>query len=259
MIHLLNRKEQKMKKLLLIPIALLLGLLIVSCEDSTTNPDTTPTTGTLIVQSTPAGASVWVDGTSTGKVTPDTVINLSAGNHSLTLKLDGYKDTVQTSVTITAGSTTTRTITLTRAASTFGPVRLYETTGTTAAQPSGLDLSAGLAYGISSADKDKVDIFYSSTGFVVRSANGASGMTRVTSFKVGSGTNLNDGVDSDPATTGSWLTEIGDRETSYVFLFDNDSHYSKMKITSWGGGTPGNPAWVEVQYIYNDQANSRVF
>jgi hypothetical protein len=247
-----------MKKLLLIPLALLLGLFIASCEDSSTDPDTTPTTGNLFVQSTPVGAQIWVDGTNTGKVTPDSVKNLSAGTHSLTLKLDGYKDTVQTNVTITAGFTTSKLITLTRASLSFGPVRLWETTGTTAAQPSGLDLSTGLAYGISSVDKDKVDIFYSSTGFVVRSANGSSGMTRITSFLVGSGTNLNDGVDS-PAATAAWLTQIGDREANYVFLYDNDLHYSKMKITSWGGGTPGNPAWVEVQLIYNEQANSKIF
>lgn len=248
-----------MKKLLLIPIVLLLGIFIASCEDSTTDPGgSTPTTGNLAVVSTPAGAQIWVDGTNTGKVTPDTVKNLSAGAHSLTLKLDGYKDSVQTGITITAGQTATRTITLTRAASTFGPVRLWETTGTTAAQPSGLDLSSGMPYGISSADKDKVDIYYSSNGFVVRSANAATGLTRVTSFKVGGGTNLNDGVDSE-AATGSWASSMGDREPNYVFLFDNDQHYSKLKITSFGGGTPGNPAWVEVQYIYNDQVNSKVF
>ena len=246
-----------MKKLFLIPIVMLLGLFIVSCEDSTTGPGEV-TTGTLYVLSTPAGALIWVDGTNTGKVTPDSVKNLAAGSHTLTLKLDGYKDTAQTSITITAGATTTRNITLTSASVTFGPVKLWETTGTTAAQPSGIDLSTGLAYGISSIDKDKVDIFYSSTGFVVRSANGSSGMTRVTSFLVGSGTNLNDGVDS-PAATAAWLTQMGDRETNYVFLYDNDLHYTKLKITSFGGGTPGNPAWVEVTYIYNGQANSKVF
>lgn len=248
-----------MKDLILIPMVLLLGLLIVSCEDSTTEPGGT-TTGALFVQSTPVGAQIWVDGTNSGKVTPDTIKNLSAGNHALTLKLDGYKDTIQASVSITAGQTTSRNITLTRAASTFGPVRIWETTGTDTTQPSGLDLSTGNAYGIgsSSSNRDKVDIYYSSSGFVVRSASAATGLTRVTSFFVGSGTNLTDGTDS-PLATGSWASQMGDRETNYVFLFDNDSHYSKLKITNFGGGTPGNPAWVEVTYIYNEQANSRVF
>ena len=246
-----------MKKLLLIPIVMLLGLFITSCEDSTTDPGGT-TTGILVVQSTPAGAQIWIDGTNTGKATPDSIKNLSAGNHALTLKFDGYKDTIQASVSITAGQTTTRSITLTRASLTFGPVRLWETTGTTAAQPSGLDLSTGTAYGISSADNGKVDIYYSSNGFVVRSANAATGLTRITSFKIGSTSNLNDNVDS-PLADNTWLTQISDRESNYVFLFDNDLHYSKLKITSFGGGNPGNPAWVEVQLIYNEQANSRVF
>lgn len=253
-----------MKKFGLIPFVFLMGLFIISCEDSTTNPPDT-TTGILVVQSTPVGAQIWyVKGTTgvpvnSGKITPDTLKSLDASPYTIVLKLDGYKDSTY-SVTITAGQTITKNITLTRAASTFGPIRLWETTGTTAAQPSGLDLSSGNAYGISSADKDKVDIFYYSSGstFEIRSANSASGLTRLTSFKVGSGTNLNDGVDSDPST-GLWLTKMGDRETNYVFLFDNDSHYSKLKITDFGGGTPGNPAWVEVTYIYNEQANSRVF
>ena len=230
-----------MKKLLLIPIAMLLGLLIVSCEDSTTDPGGT-TTGILYVQSTPVGAQIWVDGTNTGKITPDSIKNLSAGNHALTLKLDGYKDSIQASVSITAGSTTTRNITLTRAAATFGPVRIWETTGTDTTQPSGLDLSTGKAYGIGTAstNRDKVDIYYSSNGFVVRSANAASGLTRVTSFLVATGTDLNDGVDS-PAATGTWVAQMADNLTTYVFLFDNDQHYSKLKITNRGGGNPGNP------------------
>ena len=249
-----------MNKLLLIPIIILMGIFIASCEDSTTDPGTTtPTTGNLAVVSSPAGAQIWVDGTNTNKVTPDTVKDLSAGNHALTLKLDGYKDTAQTSVSITAGQTTSRNIALTRAALTFGPVRLWETTGTTVAQPSGLDLSSGMAYGISSTDKDKVDIYYSSNGFVVRSANAATGLTRVTSFFVGSASDLNDGVDSPVSSSGTWTSQIGDREANYVFLFDNDQHYSKIKIVNFGGGTPGFPAWVEVQFIYNEQVNSRVF
>lgn len=247
-----------MKKLLFLPIILFTTFFFISCEDSTTDPGGEVTTGTLFVQSTPAGAQIWVDGSNSGKVTPDSVKNLSAGTHSLTLKFDGYKDSVQTSITITAGSTTTRNITLTRASLSFGPVRLWETIGTTAAQPSGLDLSTGTAYGISSADKDKVDIFYSSTGFVVRSANGSSEMTRVTSFLTTAETNLNDGVDS-PVATGSWATSMPDGLSQYAFLFDNDQHYSKLKIVNRGGGNPGNPAWVEVQFIYNEQANSKVF
>ncbi|MDZ7626414.1 MAG: hypothetical protein U5J96_18460 [Ignavibacteriaceae bacterium] len=45
---------------------------------------------------------------------------------------------------------------------------------------------------------------------------------------------------------------MDDREPNYVFLYDHDGHYSKIKIVSWGGGVPGEPAWVEVQWYYNE-------
>ena len=117
-------------------------------------------------------------------------------------------------------------------------------------------MSAGLAYGIAGADKGKVDIYYSTDGtggqgYLVQSADLSAQMTRVTKFRVGTGTDLNDGVDSPLQTTGTWTNHMGDRETSYVYLYDNDGNYSKAKIISFGGGTPGNPAWVEIQWWYN--------
>ena len=125
---------------------------------------------------------------------------------------------------------------------------IWETTGTGANQPSGLDLSAGVAKSSSNAD---IDIYYysSSSTFEIRSST-----SRSTSFKVGTSLNLFDGVSSSLATN-AWDTKMGDRETNYVFLFDADSHYSKLLIKSYGGGTPGNPAYVIVQWIYNSKAN----
>ena len=40
--------------------------------------------------------------------------------------------------------------------------------------------------------------------------------------------------------------------SNYVFLYDHDGHYSKLKIVNSGGGVPGEPAWVEVQWYYNN-------
>jgi hypothetical protein len=42
------------------------------------------------VESTPAGAEIWVDGVSTGQRTPARV-EISSGIHNITLKLDGYR------------------------------------------------------------------------------------------------------------------------------------------------------------------------
>jgi hypothetical protein len=58
--------------------------------------------GSLSVTTTPAGAAVYVDGVQRG-VSPATIPGLSAGSHTVLLKLDGYQD-LSTPVPITAGT-----------------------------------------------------------------------------------------------------------------------------------------------------------
>jgi hypothetical protein len=67
---------------------------------SAAQPDTL---GSLSVTTTPAGAFIFIDGVQRG-VTPVTIPGLSAGTHTLLLKLDGYQD-ISTPVTIVAGKT----------------------------------------------------------------------------------------------------------------------------------------------------------
>jgi hypothetical protein len=250
-----------MRKITALVAILLTAFVFMSCDDDTTDP-IIDEEGNIFVTSVPAGAEIWLNNTNTGKVTPDTLTGVVVGTHQITLSLNDYRDTT-VAVNVNANQTTTATVTLTPsiALTPFGPRRIYETAGTTAAQPSGLDLSSGNAYGISSTNNVDVDIYYSTdgtggTGYLVQSADLSStaGMTRVTKFRVGLGTNLNDGADSFEHTVGSWTNNMSDRETNYVFLYDNDGHYSKLKIVDFGGGTPGNPAWVEVQWWYNATA-----
>lgn len=59
--------------------------------------------GSLSVTTDPAGASIYIDGVLLG-VTPATLPGLSAGSHTMILKLDGYDD-LTLPVTIAAGST----------------------------------------------------------------------------------------------------------------------------------------------------------
>lgn len=152
-----------------------------------------PPTGSIFIVSSPQGAGIILDGTNTGKVTPDSVTNVSTGQHSMTLSLSGYQDTT-VSVIVQGGLQTAKFIQLTSTLSTtmYGPVRLYETAGTTAAQPAGLDLSAGIAYVISGSDNDKVDIYYSTSGtggtpYLLQSADLYPNLTRQTAFNVGGG------------------------------------------------------------------------
>ncbi len=241
-----------MKKLILFLLIPFTALMITSCD--TSNDPITPTPeGNVFVSSNPAGAQIWIDGTNTLKTTADTVKNVNEGVHSITLKLADYRDTTF-SISVTGGQTSiVSNVTLVTNILTelFGPVKIYETTGTSSTQPSGLDLSTGLAYGVSSAQNGLVDIYYSSSGFLVQSADLYPNLIRETDFFVSSSTGLFDGADSPLRSTGTWTNNIGDRENNYVFLYDHDGNYSKLKIVSWGGGVIGEPAWVEVQWIYN--------
>lgn len=77
------------------------------------NPTLTPltTTGSLEINSVPQGARVYLDDVDQTKVTPATILNLTAGSHPYKLVLSGYGDATGT-VTIEAGKTTMLTVTL---------------------------------------------------------------------------------------------------------------------------------------------------
>lgn len=243
-----------MKKLFFLLLIPFVALLITSCSDD--DPITPAEPGSIFITSNPAGAQIWIDGVNTSQTTPDTVLNIDEGLYSITLKLVDYEDTTF-SVSISGGQMAVigPVVLVSDIATTlYGPVRIYETAGTSASEPSGLDLSSGMAYGVSSPNANLVDIYYSSSGFLVQSADLYPGLIRETDFFVGAATNLFDDVDSPLRNTGTWENNIGDRENNYVFLYDHDGHYSKLKIVSWGGGVPGEPAWVEVQWYYNETA-----
>jgi hypothetical protein len=70
-------------------------------------------TGSISVSSTPAGAEISLDGTDTGKVTPYTLTSVTAGSHTVSGNLTGYKPASQT-VTVTAGATAKVRLMLTR-------------------------------------------------------------------------------------------------------------------------------------------------
>ena len=93
-----------MKKLILLLLIPILGLIISSCnsEDNPTTP--VETKGSILITSNPAGAQIWIDGINTSQVTPDTVNDVTEGNRNITLKLTDYNDTTFT-LSVTAGQT----------------------------------------------------------------------------------------------------------------------------------------------------------
>jgi hypothetical protein len=247
------------KHILYLLMVLMLGLLFAACE-GTTDPDPAGDTGGVVISSTPDSAQIWINNVNRNRVTPDTIRGLAVGNVNISIRKNGYV-TKDTTVTIIRDRNVAVHVTLVRDMDTavFGPIRLWETVGTGTNQPSGLDLSTGIAGSVVAGNPASAnnDIYYSSSGYVVRSANNANG--RSTSFFVGNSANLFDGVPS-PLATNQWTDRIQDTQANYVFLFDQDLHYSKLKVVNRGGGTgPNDPAWVDLQWIYNKRPNDRNF
>ncbi|HEY6437399.1 MAG TPA: PEGA domain-containing protein [Ignavibacteriaceae bacterium] len=245
-----------MKKLILLLIIPIM-MLVTSCN-SDDDPITPTPTGGIYLTTIPAGAAIWIDGSNTFNITPDTTVNVNEGVRSITLKLQDFSDTTF-AISVTGGQTSvvTNIVLVTDISTTlYNPLRIYETYGTSASQPSGIDLSSGMAYAVSSPEANLVDIYFYSDAagfsYLIQSADLYTGLIRRTDFFVSSNTNLFDEVDS-PVRTNSWINKINDTENNYVFLYDHDGHYSKMKIVNRGGGSgPGDPSWVDIQWYYND-------
>ena len=64
------------------------------------------TTGSIQVNSTPQGASIYLDGTDKGQTTNSTLTDVSPGSHTVTLVKEGYED-YEEIISVTAGQTTT--------------------------------------------------------------------------------------------------------------------------------------------------------
>jgi len=256
-----------MKKLILLLVIPIAAMIFTSC-DSSNDPITPTPEGSIYLTSNPAGAQIWLDGVNTSQTTPDTVTNVDEGVHNVTLKLQDYNDTtISISVSGDQMSVLGPVVLVSNIVTAlFGPVRIYETLATDPdLEPSGLDLSSGNAWGVSSDSSGLVDIYYSTSGtggqgYLVQSADLYTGLIRETDFFVSSATNLFDGIDSPLSNTGTWTNNMADDETNYVFLYDHDGHYTKLKIVlRGGGGGPGDPAWVDVQWYYNNAASDERF
>ena len=89
-----------------------------------------PTTGSIAVTSSPAGAAITLDSTGTGQVTPYTFTSQTPGPHTVDVSLAGYQTASQT-VTVSAGTTVSSHFTLVPVSPTTGS--LYITSSPTGA------------------------------------------------------------------------------------------------------------------------------
>ena len=236
-----------MKKYLNFLLTLTVVLSIISCDDNPTDP--VPTEGDIALFSTPSGASILIDGNIKG-TTPDT-ITTALGLNDITFRLANYRDTT-ISVSVTATNLEILSPALTPKHSYFGLLKVWETgNGSVITQPSGIDLSDGLTVALSGADSLKTDIYYTGSNFTIRSAGYLGSAYRISAFKEGTASDVNDGVDS-PVHDTSWLDNMPDDINGhYYYIYDHDENYSKFRVVNAGGaGTWGDPKWVEVEWVY---------
>lgn len=80
------------------------------------------TTGSIHITSTPSGATIYLDDIYEGAITPYTLSGVSAGEHTVTLRLEGYSDGIS-KVTVTGGEVEQLSIGLAPGSSSGGTVQ----------------------------------------------------------------------------------------------------------------------------------------
>jgi len=85
-----------MKKIIVICSLFLFMLNSCDKDVTITSPDGPVPQGFLYVKSSPSGFTVFVNGKNTGRVTPDSLPFIEAGEYQITLKKNNYKDTTIT-------------------------------------------------------------------------------------------------------------------------------------------------------------------
>ncbi|MFH1196506.1 MAG: PEGA domain-containing protein [bacterium] len=90
-------------KILGIIFLLLLFFVLSSCREDVIIYPEKKNRSTIYVDSDPMGAKIYLSTISTGKETPDSLVDLEPGLYALTLKLAGYSDTT-TTINLKAGT-----------------------------------------------------------------------------------------------------------------------------------------------------------
>jgi len=116
----------KKRSILILSLFITALILIVGCSS------TTPTTGTIEVNSTPTGAKIYLDGVYTGMATPFPITNVEAGAH--VIKLDAFHYKIwEENVIVTANETTY-----------LNPLLIYAAESTIVLQPGAEGIDTGV-------------------------------------------------------------------------------------------------------------------
>jgi len=105
-------------------VGVVVAIVLLTKKKTTAAP--APTTGTIQVNSSPAGAQIFMDGTDTAKVSNAALAGIAPGSHDIRLVLKDYNDYPQT-VAVQAGQTATVTATLIPLSATTGVIQANST------------------------------------------------------------------------------------------------------------------------------------
>jgi hypothetical protein len=260
------------KKLLYLSFALLWGAFMISCDtlesdtdgDGDTDTTVSPDAGTLYLMSTPAGASVYVEGDMTNSigVTP-LLVTQNDGLRDITLTLAGYRDTtIQHTFAEDVDETTTVMLTAIPNATfqTFENKALGGKSGSTLY--SGLVVLTGER--VQSTDA-AADMFCDDrTGWQL-----TAGTSRTTHFYVTSQTSIGDNTEAPEYSAGAmgWTQTIDNVNQSsmhnkVIVVHTEDDYYAKMVIDGFYDNTSfdnPNDYYIQVDYRLNETAGDTRF
>ncbi len=211
--------------------------------------------GGVTISSEPKFASIFIDGLDKESSTPDE-FSLEEGEHKITLKLDEFFDTTEV-VNIKNSVTTPIHIKLRSKNIVAFEGVIWDSTSTDPNRPGGLDLSTGENVFFKNKFGKNADLYYAAKNNIIASPGKLSYDNKNTLIKEGSGSNIKDRIDGPFEQDDTWSDSTYTNISNYLFLYDANGHYSKLKIV--GTITQGNLKGIKVKWLYNKKPYDNFF
>jgi PKD repeat protein len=210
-----------------------------------------PATGTLRVLSTPAGASVQLDGASIGTTNLERP-NVSPGTHTVEISRSGYQTEVR-QATITAGSTTTVQVTLTPIPANQTPIAAFTYSPTSPGAGTSVQFDAS-----PSADPDGTIISYAwnfgdtgtAVGPLVSHTYAVSGTYTVQLTVTDNGGQSASASQAVPvAEEPGWVSPVGDNDPDKSWRVPERARDDADYATSYAYHITNQGAWTSYLYL----------
>jgi len=245
-----------------------ISVLFVSCNSSPNPDEYVISKGGILAATLPeSGFQILVDRRNTGKVTPDSIINLEAGKYTVSLTKYGFYDTTY-DVNVTLGYCIADTVNMTnlRFLKYFSTV-VYMGVGDSAGKPGALVFSNGVQAGVKDTNKIDLLYYYDDSGKPPSAYLSTPSLltwwsSRSTYFLLTNSTDITDGAPVPKAYSAGdsdWKKSVPDTISTYFFAYNTEGYYTKLKITNKNGTSMLDSAWVQLSGYYNLTPNSLNF